>query len=201
MSNLTNEEDARATCLLSEQTTRGVVFTNKRTVDAVKRMENPEHVSTRDKTANVPAAMLTPQAELEALRLIYMECAYRAPASKSYLEKGVPLIKKEVASKRSGYAAQDKKKGIFDADSVISADECVAKLISCNLNCWYCKKGTKILYSTVRDPSQWSLDRLNNDLGHTDDNTVVSCLECNLKRRRQSADKFKLGKSIVVKRS
>jgi len=178
--------------------TREIVLRNKRTKDAVKRMENPEHTPVRDELTSVPPEMMSPAAELEALRYIYM--ATPAPQHKPALCKGIELVRKEIVSKHRGYAAQDKKKGIFSIADIITPDLCTGKLIACNLKCWYCKKGTTILYREVRQPDQWTLDRLDNDLGHTDENTVIACLECNLKRRRQSADKYKLGKSIIVKR-
>ena len=55
-----------------------------------------------------------------------------------------------------------------------------------------------ILYKNVRDSKQWSVDRLNNDLGHDNDNIVLACLDCNLKRRRKSADKFLFTKQLNI---
>jgi hypothetical protein len=43
---------------------------------------------------------------------------------------------------------------------------------------------------------QWTLDRIDNDVGHNADNVVVSCLECNLKRGTMDSDRFKYGKQI-----
>lgn len=183
---------------MSSLHTREIVLRNKRTRDAVKRMENPEHTPVRDETAAIPPEMTSPAAELEALRHLYMDTP--APHHKPALREGMELIKKEVANKQKGYAAQDRKKGIYNVDDIITPDLCVGKLIECNAKCWYCKKSTTLLYREVRQPDQWTLDRLDNDLGHTDQNTVIACLECNLKRRRQPADKYKLGKSIIVKR-
>ena len=34
-----------------------------------------------------------------------------------------------------------------------------------------------ILYENVREPKQWSVDRINNDLGHNIDNFVLACLD------------------------
>jgi len=52
----------------------------------------------------------------------------------------------------------------------------------------------------VREPLQWSLDRLDNDNSHTKDNTVIACLDCNLKRRRRDADKFYFTKNLTIKK-
>ena len=44
-----------------------------------------------------------------------------------------------------------------------------------------------VLYDISREMTQWSVDRINNDLGHDIDNYHLACLECNLKRRRRRA--------------
>ena len=43
---------------------------------------------------------------------------------------------------------------------------------------------------------QWSLDRIDNDYGHNHDNVVISCLECNLKRRCIDMNKYKESKKF-----
>jgi hypothetical protein len=53
-----------------------------------------------------------------------------------------------------------------------------------------------ILFDKVRDSNQWTLDRLNNYDEHSCDNTIISCLKCNLERRRQNSEKFKFTKQL-----
>jgi hypothetical protein len=45
---------------------------------------------------------------------------------------------------------------------------------------------------------QWSLDRVDNNIGHNSGNVVISCLECNLKRRRTNKDAFMFTKNMVI---
>ena len=45
---------------------------------------------------------------------------------------------------------------------------------------------------------QWSLDRINNDIGHNSGNLLIACLECNLKRRRTNKDAFMFTKNMVI---
>ena len=47
---------------------------------------------------------------------------------------------------------------------------------------------------------QWSLDRIDNDIGHYKENVVISCLECNLKRRKTNADAFLFTKQLRIKK-
>ena len=72
------------------------------------------------------------------------------------------------------------------------------KFIECKLNCYYCFQHMKLLYKIVRDSQQWTLDRIDNSLGHTYANVVVCCLECNLKRRRTNKDAFMFTKNMVI---
>jgi hypothetical protein len=37
---------------------------------------------------------------------------------------------------------------------------------------------------------QWSVDRNDNDVGHDKGNFHLACLDCNLKRRRRTDEKF-----------
>jgi len=57
-----------------------------------------------------------------------------------------------------------------------------------------------LLYKLVREPKQWTLDRIDNEYGHSVDNIVLSCLECNLKRRRTNQNKFVFTKQLKITR-
>jgi len=63
-------------------------------------------------------------------------------------------------------------------------------LIECKLKCIYCKECMYIIYHMNRDKTQWTLDRIDNDKPHLLNNVVISCLACNLKRKRTNFNKF-----------
>ena len=48
--------------------------------------------------------------------------------------------------------------------------------------------------------NQWTVDRIDNSIGHDIENIVISCLKCNLQRRSRSSDKFLQTKQMVIKR-
>lgn len=73
-------------------------------------------------------------------------------------------------------------------------------LDDCKLHCYYCKNEMFILYKMVRESKQWSVDRINNSNGHNKDNIVLSCLECNLKRRNKNKDSFLFTKQLKIVR-
>ena len=54
------------------------------------------------------------------------------------------------------------------------------------------------MYDNVREKKQWTLDRLDNDQGHNRDNIVISCLDCNLKKRTMDDNKFKFSKQMRI---
>jgi len=119
-----------------------------------------------------------------------------------YLTGDCKKQKKELLSclnkKISGYKAQDIKKHIHDQTSIITREDLLEKMVASKLKCYYCLKHVKILYAMIREPTQWSLDRIDNDLNHSSGNTVIACLDCNLKRRRRDADKFHFTKNLTI---
>ena len=63
---------------------------------------------------------------------------------------------------------------------------------------YYCKYNVMMLYNNVREPFQWTLDRIDNSKPHNTDNVVISCLKCNLERRRRSEKKFLMSKQMKI---
>lgn len=49
-----------------------------------------------------------------------------------------------------------------------------------------------------RKTKQWSVDRIDNDKGHNNDNYHLACLACNLKRRKQTDEKFLFTKQLNI---
>ena len=110
------------------------------------------------------------------------------------------LISSEIKKKLDSYKRQDIKKNKYNHDVFISLDECYSKLLTSNMNCYYCKNEMVLLYNFSRQENQWTLERLNNSIGHSNDNTVVSCLDCNLKRGTRNSDSFQFAKQLVIKK-
>jgi hypothetical protein len=109
-------------------------------------------------------------------------------------------ISTEFQKKLSSYKQQDIKKNRYNVDLFISMDRLISLLVESNLKCYYCSNECLLVYENVRDMSQWTLDRINNDHGHNSGNLVVACLSCNLKRRRTSKDAFLFTKQLNIVR-
>ena len=114
---------------------------------------------------------------------------------------GDNTTKKELHKKINSYKQQDIKKD-KNLDGLISYEELLEKLVVSKLKCYYCRKDVLLLYENNREQKQWTLDRLDNSLGHTKDNVVVCCLKCNLERRCLNDEKFLFTKQMrLIKKS
>jgi hypothetical protein len=90
---------------------------------------------------------------------------------------------------------------IMDIKQCITFEELYDLLISSELKCYYCCQNVNIIYRYMRDGTQWTLDRINNNEDHTKTNCVICCLKCNLERRRSDNSKFYIGKRIQYKKA
>ena len=116
-----------------------------------------------------------------------------------YLGESFPekiLILRELNTKINSYKQQDIKKDFHEVQNLITLDNVIEKLVSSKMKCYYCNCETLILFEKVRENTQWTLDRLNNYDEHTNSNTIISCLSCNLQRRRKNSDKFLFSKML-----
>ena len=75
-------------------------------------------------------------------------------------------------------------------------EELKEKLVVSKLKCHYCFQQLLLIYNIVREGSQWTLDRIDNDLEHTAINTVIACLKCNIQRGRICKKKFLFTKQL-----
>lgn len=104
----------------------------------------------------------------------------------------------EINKKISGYKQQDKLKKIFNETNFLTYEAIIDKMIECELKCRYCKVEMLVLYDISREMKQWSVDRIDNDVGHNVGNFHLACLDCNLKRRRRTDEKFLFTKQLNI---
>ena len=110
-----------------------------------------------------------------------------------------PLIK-ELTKKLQGYKQQDSKHNIYSKHHFISINTTIQRLVECKLLCFYCKTKLMLFYKECKQQNQWTLDRIDNSMGHNSNNIVISCLECNLKRRNTDLNKFLYSKQLSIKK-
>jgi hypothetical protein len=116
----------------------------------------------------------------------------------TYIDEVSKISIQEINKKIYGYKQQDKLKNLFDEIKFVTFESIINKMIECELKCRYCKIGMNVLYDISREVKQWSVDRIDNDLGHNIDNFHLACLDCNLKRRRRTDEKFLFTKQLSI---
>ena len=116
----------------------------------------------------------------------------------TYNDNVSKIALQEINKKIYGYKQQDIIKKLFDETRFLNLHSVIDKMIQCKLKCYYCSSEMNVLYDISREAKQWSVDRIDNDLGHNLDNFYLACLECNLKRRRRSDDKFLFTKQLKL---
>jgi hypothetical protein len=115
-----------------------------------------------------------------------------------FTDENTKISLQQINKKIYGYKQQDIIKKLFNNEKFIKLESIVNKMIECELKCYYCKIEMNVLYDISREMKQWTVDRIDNDLGHNIDNYYLACLECNLKRRRRSDDKFLFTKQMKL---
>jgi hypothetical protein len=108
------------------------------------------------------------------------------------------IVIQQINKKISGYKQQDIFKRRLKIDEFLNLQSVIEKMIECNLKCRYCKNEMFVLYDISRETKQWSVDRVDNDKGHNIDNFHLACLDCNLKRRRRTDEKYLFTKQLTI---
>lgn len=159
----------------------------KRNIDKINKEENP--IRKESSKWKLDDEYFTYSKQLEIVNLLYLE--------DTSLEKS-EFFKKEIEKKRKGYYRQDIEKKINDDRYFVTLDHIIELLVSSKLLCYYCKQECCLVYKEVLNKKQWTLDRLDNNLGHNNENVVLACLECNIKRGEIDSNRFKMGKQLKI---
>ena len=113
----------------------------------------------------------------------------------------IKIIIQEINKKIYGYKQQDILKKHLNEEQFLTFENVVKKLVESELKCRYCDCEMAVLYDISREMKQWTVDRIDNNLGHNNDNFHLACLECNLKRRRRTDEKFLFTKKLNLIKS
>jgi len=100
------------------------------------------------------------------------------------------IILQQIKQKISGYQAQDRNKKLFDNELFVNVQDVLNLFKTSGMTCYYCKEKSQIMYEYVREPKQWTLERLDNSFGHNRNNVVIACLRCNLRRRTMATERY-----------
>jgi hypothetical protein len=187
---------------LTEDTNKQIILTNEQTgTKNIQKKVKEKKMRVETNTWGLNEEDLSFETQLELLKMIYNLDILEKSEKSEKPDKHLQMIISHIKTKISSYKQQDIfKKKLLETDFV-SFTDVIILLNDCNMRCYYCNCETYLLYEIVREMKQWSLDRINNDIGHNKNNLVISCLECNLKRRRTNKDAFFFTKNLKIVKS
>jgi hypothetical protein len=195
------EEEIQEIVEEEQNTTKKMfILTNNETssIKKIKKKEKEKKLRVETNTWGLINEDLLFETQLELLKQINDIVNNNNNSNKKIFNKHQQLIVSHIKSKICSYKHQDiLKKKLNEADFV-SFNDVITLLIDSNMKCYYCACEIYLLYEIVREMKQWSLDRINNDIGHNNHNLVICCLECNLKRRRTNKDAFFFTKNLKI---
>jgi hypothetical protein len=108
------------------------------------------------------------------------------------------FIIRQINNKIYGYRSQDIEKNKLCEEKLMNLQNILDLMIKCENKCFYCKENVNVLYEYVREPKQWTLERLDNKYGHNNDNVVIACLYCNLRRKTMYHERFVFTKQLNI---
>lgn len=164
-----------------------IIFSGKNTINTIEKKVNKNDIL-REVTKDLDEESFSHSTQIQMINEMFL----------SQSCKNDKLLKREIEKKIAGYKGQDIDKKIYDETLLITFDDVIEKLVSSKLLCFYCKRDVLLLYKNVRDPKQWTLDRIDNDKCHSNENTIISCLKCNLQRRTRDMSKFLFTKQLKI---
>lgn len=142
----------------------------------------------------------TVEKQLEMLNCLLLSEMGTTTIATITISPKIKLLASQIKRKLDGYRNQDIEKNKFDPIAFVDLSFVVDQLVKSNLQCFYCKQQVSVLYHTVRDPQQWTLERVYNNQGHNKKNIEIACLSCNIKRRTMYHEKYRFTKQICFEK-
>jgi hypothetical protein len=168
---------------MSAPTTKTVEKTVKTPKNRIVTATTKWHFDTDD---------LTSTKQMEYINQIYTDKVV------TECESTCKFISQQIAQKIYGYYSQDLKNEKYTEALFVNIDDVIKLLCDCNNMCFYCKEPVQVLYEKVREPKQWTLDRLDNSTGHNKTNVVIACLHCNLCRKTMHPERYVFTKQLNI---
>jgi len=162
-----------------------LIITGKSNIEAIQGVKEKKRATMKDIS---DSRVFDIKTQIDSIKKIYGECEFQ------YKELYIGELKRKL----SGYKQQDIKKKKYDSDGFISLNDLIEKMIISKHQCFYCKKLCKILFNDVREPLQWTLERIDNSIGHTTDNVEICCYKCNIKRGTKNSEHFRFAKQMKI---
>jgi hypothetical protein len=108
------------------------------------------------------------------------------------------IVSRELRKKISSYKSQDRRKNIYNDDEFIDFEFVINLFKETQLKCYYCDKQVFVIYDNVLESKQWTIERIDNRIGHNKNNSVMACLDCNLRRRCMYHERYIMTKKLSL---
>lgn len=106
-------------------------------------------------------------------------------------------MRRQIQNKVSSYKMQDIQKHKYNDDKFVDLNFVIQLLHEKSLKCFYCRESVYLFYNFVRENKQWTLERIDNSMGHNKDNVEIACLLCNLRRRTMYHERYVFTKQMM----
>ena len=169
----------------------------KRVITGNERIWNAETIDNIDEMEQLLVVMGSFNNTVETKTPVSFKETKESPKC-SENNKTQRLIQNQISQKISSYRSQDVEKGIFDSAKFIHLEVVLQRIIDSQMKCFYCREPMKLLYEYVREPKQWTVERVDNSRGHNCDNIEIACLMCNLRRRVMRQDRYIFTKQVRI---
>ena len=113
-------------------------------------------------------------------------------------DKKIHFLREQIRQKIYNYYSQDMKKQLYNPENFITLEYVLQKLKDCQLDCFYCREPVFLWYEIAREPKQWTVERIDNKIGHDIGNIEIACLSCNLKRRCMYHERYVFTKQMRI---
>lgn len=163
-----------------------------------KKKTNPQDDSRSEKIIKKRIITNTDKWVTQLSNTEQYECVEALQTNLSQEDKASKLILQQIQQKISGYRGQDIEKDILDETQLINVQQVLDLMVKTQNICYYCKKQVAVLYENVREPTQWTLDRIDNKHGHNHNNVLLACLNCNLRRRTMHTERYVFTKQLNI---
>lgn len=170
---------------------KNIILTGKRNIDKINNVDKPQREA-------INKYQFKNNYEKHEDQIILLNKLFLQDET---CKQDIEQLNKILNDKKKSYYYQDIQKKIYEKENFISLDEIIDLLVASKLKCNYCREKCFVIYKEVLFSYQWTLDRINNDMGHIKDNVVISCLKCNLQRKTMDYDRFEWGKKLKIKKT
>lgn len=178
-----------------------IIFSNSiqntiKNTTKIAKMEKPKKIRVLIENQHFEESDYLPEIQWKLLSEMDMDCDILGEHLSN--TSIMPTILKHMHLKLTSYKTQDQKHHFLNSNDFVDIKYVLELLKKNEMKCFYCRELVQLLYRHVREPKQWTLERINNDIGHNKGNVTIACLNCNLRRRCMQQERYIFTKQLRI---